>query len=125
MNQPTPQADRSAPADRGGDPATLRWAAVICLAASSIATHAQDTPGAVTTNVMANVEAQKWNWHIQNTDIVQGDPGFPAKYSGPNSLGSGGEIRETVSWISPLLFRLLGPEYLAGKPESPCTISVF
>src|ERR1035441_10982558 len=27
---------------------------------------------------------QKWNWHAQNTDIVQGDPGFPAKYSGPN-----------------------------------------
>jgi hypothetical protein len=19
-----------------------------------------------------------WNWHLQNTDIVQGDPGFPA-----------------------------------------------
>src|SRR5208282_2034275 len=38
-----------------------------------------------------------WNWHVQNTDIVQGYPGFPAKYSGPNSLPSGGEARETVS----------------------------
>ncbi len=40
---------------------------------------------------------QAWNWHVQNTDIVQGDPGFPAKYSGPNSLASGGEARETFS----------------------------
>lgn len=38
-----------------------------------------------------------WNWHVQNTDIVQGDFGFPAKYSGPNSLDHRGEIRETVS----------------------------
>ncbi len=40
---------------------------------------------------------QNWNWHVQNTDIVQGYPGFPAKYSGPNSLPGGGETRETVS----------------------------
>jgi high affinity Mn2+ porin len=40
---------------------------------------------------------QSWNWHVQNTDIVQGDPGFPAQYSGPNSLDSNGEVRETVS----------------------------
>ena len=40
---------------------------------------------------------QNWNWHVQNTDIVQGYPGFPAKYSGPNSLPNGGQTRETVS----------------------------
>jgi len=38
-----------------------------------------------------------WNWHVQNTDIVQGYPGFSSQYSGPNSLPSGGETRETVS----------------------------
>jgi high affinity Mn2+ porin len=42
-------------------------------------------------------QEQRWNWHVQNTDIVQGDPGFHAQYSGPNSLDSHGEIRETVS----------------------------
>src|ERR1700680_1716297 len=31
----------------------------------------------------ADVEMQSWNWHVQNTDIVQADPGFSAKYSGP------------------------------------------
>ena len=41
--------------------------------------------------------AQSWNRHVQNTDIIQGDPSFPAQYSGPNSLDSKGEIRETVS----------------------------
>lgn len=25
---------------------------------------------------------QRWNFHIQNTYIGQGDPAFPAKYSG-------------------------------------------
>jgi high affinity Mn2+ porin len=44
-----------------------------------------------------NAPAQNWNWHVQNTDIVQGYPGFSSKYSGPNSLPSGGETRETVS----------------------------
>jgi high affinity Mn2+ porin len=40
-------------------------------------------------------EEQIWNVHVQNTDIVQGDPAFSAKYSGPNSLSSGGEVQET------------------------------
>src|SRR5512138_843035 len=44
-----------------------------------------------------NAPGQSWNWHAQNTDIVQGYPGFPADYSGPNSLHKGGEVRETVS----------------------------
>ena len=42
-------------------------------------------------------QTQNWNWHVQNTAIVQGYPGFSAKYSGPNSLGPGGQVRETVS----------------------------
>jgi high affinity Mn2+ porin len=40
---------------------------------------------------------QAWNVHVQNTDIVQGYPGYSAKYSGANSLPTGGETRETVS----------------------------
>jgi high affinity Mn2+ porin len=40
---------------------------------------------------------QNWNVHVQNTDIVQGYTGFSSQYSGPNSLPSGGETRETVS----------------------------
>src|ERR1039458_6876588 len=96
MNGPAPQTNRNAPADRPGAPATVGWAAMI-LAASSFTARAQDAPGAVTTNAVAKVEEQKWNWHAQNTDIVQGDPGFPAKYSGPNSLNSQGEVQETVT----------------------------
>jgi hypothetical protein len=48
-----------------------------------------DSPG--------EVRIQKWNWHIQNTDIVQGYPGLPARYSGPNSLPTSSQGRETVS----------------------------
>ncbi len=70
---------------------------VTILATCGITARAQDAPCAVPTNVVANAEEQKWNWHLQNTDTVQGDSGFPAKYSGQNSLNSKGEIRETVS----------------------------
>ncbi|MCX6903009.1 MAG: hypothetical protein NTW03_05945, partial [Verrucomicrobia bacterium] len=44
----------------------------------------------------ASPTEQLWNWHLQNTDIIQATPAFPAKYSGPHSLDSQGEIRESV-----------------------------
>jgi len=45
----------------------------------------------------AEAREQTWNWHVQNTDILQYHPGFPAQYSGPNSMDSGSEVAETVS----------------------------
>jgi high affinity Mn2+ porin len=45
----------------------------------------------------ANPQSQNWNLHAQNTEIVQGDLPFPAKYSGPNSLNKNGEVQETVT----------------------------
>ena len=44
-----------------------------------------------------DVPQQNWNWHVQNTDIVQYHPGFHADYSGPNSLRNASETRESVS----------------------------
>jgi len=49
------------------------------------------------TNAPPERQAELWNWHVQNTDIVQFHPGFPAKYSGPNSLNSSSEVKESVS----------------------------
>lgn len=40
---------------------------------------------------------QTWNFHIQNTDVVQGDPAFAAQYSGLHSLKNTGEVEGTVS----------------------------
>ena len=40
---------------------------------------------------------QAWNWHVQNTDIIQYHPGFAAAYSGPNSMDNGSEVAETIS----------------------------
>ena len=40
---------------------------------------------------------QDWNWHVQNTVVLQGYPDFSSKYSGPNSLPDGGETRESIS----------------------------
>jgi high affinity Mn2+ porin len=45
----------------------------------------------------AGVAEQRWNVHLQNTDILQGDPSVPARYSGPNSLNKKGEVDETVT----------------------------
>lgn len=90
---------------------------MILLATCGFNARAQNAPGAgdVSTNSAtgparaANVEMppalpksaaggeQLWNFHAQNTDIVQGDAPFHAAYSGPNSLPDGGEARETVT----------------------------
>jgi high affinity Mn2+ porin len=40
---------------------------------------------------------QSWNFHIQNTEIIQGNFGLAARYSGPNSLTAGGQIKETAT----------------------------
>jgi high affinity Mn2+ porin len=45
----------------------------------------------------ATTEEENWSIHGQNTDVVQGHPSFSALYSGPNSLDSGAQIKETVS----------------------------
>ena len=55
----------------------------------------QSTSGA--TEKGGNGPERIWNFHVQNTNVVQGYPAFPAQYSGPQSLPSVGEARETVS----------------------------
>lgn len=70
------------------------------LACASVPAFAGDA----STNALAGPAAsppppdgQRWNWHVQNTEIWQGYPEFSAPYSGPNSLASGGEGRESIS----------------------------
>lgn len=55
------------------------------------------TIGSPAVNSSAESQTQSWNWHVQNTDTMQGYPPFSAKYSGANSLPTGGQIRQTVS----------------------------
>jgi len=86
--------------------------AVILFCAATAPVPAADVPAltvggqsqsAATTNSQPvfkqaeEVQEQDWNWHAQNTDIVDYHPGFPAKYSGPNSLKPTGTVQETVS----------------------------
>jgi high affinity Mn2+ porin len=72
--------------------------ATAALACAATALAAADVP---TNSAPAVVEQpsgpQNWNFHVQNTETVQGYPGFHSQYSGPNSLPAGGETRETVS----------------------------
>ena len=93
--------------------ATLRGAIILfCGVAAPLVAIAADAPALpaegqpqsdATTNYQTVLKPadespeQDWNWHAQNTDILDYHPGFPAKYSGPNSLNSASEVQETVS----------------------------
>jgi high affinity Mn2+ porin len=74
-------------------------AAVLCSAAMLAVAEDATTnlPDASAIQKPAATVERSWNWHAQNTDIVQYHPGFPASYSGPNSLSSSTEVKETVS----------------------------
>ena len=65
--------------------------------AVSAATNALSISAPTNAADIKNAEEQNWNWHVQNTDIVQYHPGFPSRYRGPNSLSSANEVKETVS----------------------------
>lgn len=73
------------------------------LKAADVSTNSIAIPALPATNSVppleksSAVQQQNWNFHAQNTVIVQGYPGFSAQYSGPNSLPSGGQTRETIS----------------------------
>jgi high affinity Mn2+ porin len=80
----------------------LSWASLIlmtaltCLFLLTVSFNgaAQESPPPESS---ANAQMQTWNWHLQNTDIVQGDPGFAAEYSGPQSLSSKHQVQDTVT----------------------------
>ena len=70
-------------------------AALACAStALAVADGSTNSPPA---NVRQPSNQQNWNIHVQNTDIVQGYPGFHSQSSGPDSLAAGGQTRETVS----------------------------
>jgi high affinity Mn2+ porin len=73
--------------------ASTSLAILLCVLLASAAPARAQTA----TEKGANGSDQIWNFHVQNTDIVQGDPGFPAKYSGPQSLNSNHQVQETVT----------------------------
>jgi high affinity Mn2+ porin len=81
-------------------------AAIVATACAPFALRADPPPAAAPADpAVSTAGAPKepaapepwWNWHAQNTDIVQFQPAFPAKYSGQNSLLNSDEARETVS----------------------------
>lgn len=45
----------------------------------------------------AEAPNQNWNFHAQNTDIIQDALSFPAKYTGQHSLNNLNELRETIT----------------------------
>ena len=80
--------------------------AVYAVSATALAAAEGVNANAPTASLMeapAGNSSQNWNFHVQNTDIVQGYPGFSSKYSGPNSLPNGGQTRETVSLVMCLI----------------------
>ncbi|MGO8672677.1 MAG: carbohydrate porin [Capsulimonadaceae bacterium] len=73
-------------------------AAIMILGVASAPALAQTASSApASSTAMQPATTQNWNWHFQNTEIVQGDPAFPAKYSGPNSLSSEEQVQHTAT----------------------------
>ena len=50
----------------------------------------------ITAEEAAQIEPEMWAIHGQMTVVTQGHPGFSAAFSGPNSLKSTAQVRETV-----------------------------
>ena len=110
--------------------ALLLLAAAPCAAAADAAdatqttSRAQGDPAAPmpasteTSNSVDNLE-QRWNFHAQDTETVQGDPAFPARYThhGFNSLPPGGEIRESVTAVSAAPRKAAMPVSGRGRDE--------
>src|SRR5450631_633712 len=65
----------------------LKICTIFLFLSACVPVHAQDE----------NSIAQNWNIHGQVTETPQGTLGFPALYSGPNSLNSKGEVQETFT----------------------------
>ena len=79
----------------GGGAAVACSMALACAADAPANFPASSTPEPAAQ--MAGPAEPTWNWHVQNTDILEYHPAFPAEYSGPNSLADGPEVAETVS----------------------------
>jgi high affinity Mn2+ porin len=76
----------------------LPLAMVPACVAFTLAAAVDESPITTTNSTdIANTQEQNWNWHVQNTTIVQYHPGFPSRYSGPNSLSSANDVKETIS----------------------------
>ncbi|HEY6229309.1 MAG TPA: hypothetical protein VI282_19480, partial [Verrucomicrobiae bacterium] len=59
---------------------------VLGCVASTIVARAEQSGTSTNSSDIGQSEEQLWNWHVQNTDIVQYHPGFPSRYRGANSL---------------------------------------
>ena len=78
----------------------LTFAALAAFAFSAMAAPPEGEPPATAEPAPekgAAEQEQRWNFHMQNTNIVQWHPRYPAKYSGPQSDSPRSEVRETVS----------------------------
>jgi high affinity Mn2+ porin len=71
--------------------------AAVAWASAPPSALAQEADSVLASPPAAAAESEDWSVHFQSTVIGQGYPGFHATVRGPNSLPSGGEIRETIS----------------------------
>lgn len=79
--------------------ASLGWAGAADMTTNTPASSAapESHEGDSGTNRPTDGSGKSWNFHAQNTDIIQYHPAFNAPYSGPNSLPHNSEVKNTES----------------------------
>ena len=90
------------PADESAKPQAASGGAKVNASATTSSDEGTDSSSAAAppsgqTAEAPEVQMQTWNFHMQTTTTLQGYPSFYARYSGPNSLPTSSEVRETVS----------------------------
>ena len=71
--------------------------AALIIATSASGALAEELSSSATNGVPAGAVPDLWNWHVQNTDMLQGHPSFRSPYSGPQSLLGRQQINQTES----------------------------
>src|SRR5690349_3253386 len=66
-------------------------------AQQNLASDAERSQKATMEKKKEAAESQNWLFHLQGTEILQGQPGFHDPYSGTNSLHSGDNFRQSTT----------------------------
>src|SRR6516225_3414123 len=58
----------------------------------------EDSKAGTTDDQPADEKQQRWSFHVQGTEVIQGQPGFHSPYQGTNSLQPDDNFKQSSSF---------------------------